>query len=152
MSKKKYAEILVGTICSITIWALPIFLSGKFLGEDIFNYSYSGLGIIYPLLFLIWNIAIAIYGKKKKKKNLFASSYLIVLLPIIGYFISFLSYFIITNDSIVLTILYILGIPMATAIYIYDDSAIMTIISGVVILFSPILSIITYKYTKPIAN
>ncbi len=152
MTKERKKEILLGAICSIMIWVAPVFLSGNFLGENILNYSYSGLGIIFPLLFLFWNIFIAIYGKKKNKKNLFISSYLIILLPIIGYFLSFLSYFIITNDSIVKTILYLLGMPMATAIYIDDDSVIMTIISGVVILFSPILSIITYKYTKPNAN
>lgn len=148
MDKKKYTEKLIGFFCSLTLWILPTILSGEILGGDIItlNYSHLGLGKIYFALFLIYNIIIAVYTKKKGKRTLFISSFIITMLPIIGYIISFLLYFIGNNDNVVSPILYVLGIPMSTAIYIYTESAMMTIISGIIIFISPILSVLVYKF------
>ena len=53
-----------------------------------------------------------------------------------------------TNDNIVSNIMYFLGTPAFTAIYIYDESVISTVLSGISIFLTPILSIIIY--IKPI--
>lgn len=153
MCKKKGIEKLMGIFCSLTLWILPTILSGEILGGDILdlNYSHLGLGKLYVALFFIYNVFVAIYTKKKGKRTLFFSSFITVIIPVIGYIISFLSYFMGNNDSVVSTILYVLGIPMATAIYIYDESSIMTIISGILMFISPILSILIYKFF-PIIN
>lgn len=145
---KKYSEILIGFSSSLILWILPTILSGEVLGGDIFtlNYSHLGLGKIYFVLFFIYNIIIAIYTKKKKKQSLFMGSLITTIVPIIGYVISFLLFFTGINDNIVCSILYVLGLPMATAIYVFDENVIMTIISGIFIFISPILSVLFYKF------
>lgn len=148
MEKKKYTEIIIGFFCSLILWILPTILSGEILGGDILtlNYSHLGFGKIYFVLFFIYNITIAVYTKKKGKRTLFISSLIITMLPIIGYMISFLSFFTGNNNNVVSTILYVLGSPMSTAIYIYAESAMMTIITGIIIFISPIVSILVYKF------
>ena len=69
----KIKQILGGIFSSAIIWFSAILLSGKIVSGDVLDLGYSdlGLGKIFLLLFLGYNIFIALYSKKYNKKFFF---------------------------------------------------------------------------------
>ena len=72
----KIKQILAGIFSSAIIWISAILLSGKIVSGDVLDLGYSdlGLGKIFLLLFLGYNIFIALYSMKHNKKLFFGKT------------------------------------------------------------------------------
>lgn len=158
MSKKsKHLQTAAAIILSVIIWILPIIMPGK-AAINIFsgcseNFDYSGfrLGKTFFILFLIYNIIIAVYSKKKGKSQFFKVSCIVNYIPMI---ISIFSYLLLVTFSpfeILSTLIYFLSLPGAAAVTLfetYDDSMFLTNVAAIVILLSPVIGKLIYKRVK----
>ncbi|MGI6248886.1 MAG: hypothetical protein ACOYJX_05735 [Acutalibacteraceae bacterium] len=155
------SEIAIGIVLPLFVWILAFLLTGElFGGGDMFDVGYPkleldklgvgqlGLGKIYFVLFLVYNIGIAIFAKKKSKHTLFLCSSIVIAIPLLSFAASFLSYLTGVGGEFLSTVLYIIAIPAGTAIYTNADSVEMTVVSWVVVFLAPIAGLITYKFTK----
>ena len=83
-NKNKIKQIISGIFSSTVIWISAILLSGKMVSGDVLDLGYSdlGLGKIFFLLFLGYNIFIALYSKKHNKKYFFNSAFIAEIIPL----------------------------------------------------------------------
>ena len=85
----KIKQILAGIFSSVIIWGLSILLSGVIVGGELLDLGYSelGLGRIFFVLFLGYNIFIALYSTKTNKKYYWRSAFITEIIPLISLII-----------------------------------------------------------------
>lgn len=158
MSKKsKYLQTAAAIILSVIIWILPIVMPGK-AAINIFsgcseNFDYSGfrLGKTFFILFLIYNIIIAVYSKKKGKNQFFKVSCIVNYIPMIISIFSYLLLLTFYQFEILTGLIYHLSLPGFAAVTLfehYDDSMFLTGVAAIVILLSPVIGKLIYKRVK----
>ena len=86
-NKNKIKQIISGIFSSTVIWISAILLSGKMVSGDVLDLGYSdlGLGKIFFLLFLGYNIFIALYSMKNNKKLFFNSAFIAEIIPLLTF-------------------------------------------------------------------
>lgn len=148
-NKNKIKQIIIGIVSSTVIWISAILLSGKMVSGDVLDLGYSdlGLGKFFFLLFLGYNIFIALYSKKHNKKYFFNSAFIAEIIPLFTIIIALLSNFIpLINETIVLGLSVLFSTPVGSVFYIFPESEFLTVLTSIVVFVSPIVSLIIYKF------
>lgn len=158
MSKKsKHLQTAAAIILSVIIWILPIVMPGKAAinifsgGPENFDYLGFRLGKTFFILFLIYNIIIAVYSKKKGKSQFFKVSCIANYIPMLIFIFSYLLLVTLSPFEILTTLIYFLSLPGAAAVMLfkyYDDSMFLTCVAAIVILLSPVIGKLIYKRVK----
>ena len=149
----KIKQILAGIFSSVVIWGLSILLSGVIVGGDLLDLGYSELGVgrIFFILFLGYNIFIALYSNKTNKKYYWRSAFITEIIPLISLIIcsahigdtplaeyifpvSLVSFFFCT--------------PVGGLLYSFPDDYTFSMIATVIGFVSPIVSLIIYKFKR----
>ena len=149
--KNKLKQIITGIFSSTVIWISAILLSGKMVSGDVLDLGYSdlGLGKIFLLLFLGYNIFIALYSKKHNKNYFFNSAFIAEIIPLSTIIIALLSNFIpVINETIVLGLSVLFSTPVGSVFYSFPESEFLTILTSIVVFASPIVSLIIYKFKR----
>lgn len=144
----KIKQILAGIFSSAIIWISAILLSGKMVSGDVLDLGYSdlGLGKIFFLLFLGYNIFIALYSKKHNKNYFFNSAFIAEIIPLSTVIIALLSNFTpLINETIVLGLSVLFSTPVGSVFYSFPESEFLTVLTSIVVFASPIVSLVIYK-------
>ena len=146
-NKNKIKQIIAGIFSSTVIWISAILLSGKMVSGDVLDLGYSdlGLGKIFLLLFLGYNIFIALYSMKHNKKLFFNSAFIAEIIPLLTFILALLCNFIAINESIILGLSVLFCTPVVSVFYSSPESEFLTVLTSIVVFASPILSLIIYK-------
>ncbi|MBR3788354.1 MAG: hypothetical protein IKJ86_00040 [Clostridia bacterium] len=146
-NKNKIKQIIAGIFSSTVIWISAILLSGKIVSGDVLDLGYSdlGLGKIFLLLFLGYNIFIALYSKKYNKKFFFNSALITEIIPLLTFIIALLCNFLSINESIILGISVLFAPPVVSVFYSFPESEFLTVLTSIVVFASPIVSLVIYK-------
>lgn len=144
---KKHTQIIIGIIGSLLAWGSAILISGHLGERQILGYSSLPLGKIHIVLILAWNIAVAIYCKKREYKCLFFSSFAVMVIPSIGYFLMMLA-MVVPFLNFLSYVVYWFTMPFLTPMVIYSDSVGMIITAAIIYVLSPLLGLIIYKNKK----
>lgn len=144
---KKHTQIIIGIIGSLLAWGSAILLSGHFNESRILGYSSMALGKIHIVLILAWNIAVAIYCKKREYKYLFFSSFSVMIIPSISYFLMMLT-MVVPFLNFLSSVVYWFTMPFWTPTVIYSDSVVMIITAAIIYVLSPLAGLIIYKHKK----
>ena len=146
----KIKQILGGIFSSAIIWISAILLSGKIVSGDVLDLGYSdlGLGKIFLLLFLGYNIFIALYSMKHNKKLFFNSAFIAEIIPLLTFILALLCNFIEINESIILGLSVLFCTPVVSAFYSSPESEFLTVLTSIIVFASPIVSLIIYKFKR----
>ena len=149
----KIKQILGGIFSSAIIWISAILLSGVIVGGELLDLSYSewGLGRIFFILFLGYNIFIALYSTKTNKKYYWRSAFITEIIPLISL--------IICNAHIgdtplaeyifpVSLVSFFFCTPVGGLLYSFPDDYISSMIATVIGFISPIVSLVIYKIKR----
>lgn len=150
-NKNKLKQIISGIFSSTVIWISAILLSGKMVSGDVLDLGYSdlGLGKIFFLLFLGYNIFIALYSKKHNKNYFFNSAFIAEIIPLSTIIIALLSNFIpLINETIVLGLSVLFSTPVGSVFYSFPESEFLTVLTSIVVFASPIVSLVIYKVKR----
>jgi hypothetical protein len=148
--KNKIKQIIAGIFSSTVIWISAILLSGKMVSGDVLDLGYSdlGLGKIFFLLFLGYNIFIALYSKKHNKKYFFNSAFIAEIIPLSTIIIALLYNFTSLNEGIILGLSVLFSTPVGSVFYSFPESEFLTVLTSIVVFASPIVSLIIYKFKR----
>ena len=150
-NKNKIKQIISGIFSSTVIWISAILLSGKMVSGDVLDLGYSdlGLGKIFFLLFLGYNIFIALYSKKHNKNYFFNSAFIAEIIPLSTIIIALLSNFTpLINETIVLGLSVLFSTPVGSVFYSFPESEFLTVLTSIVVFVSPIISLAVYKVKR----
>ncbi len=149
-NKNKIKQIICGIFSSAIIWGLSILLSGVIVGGELLDLGYSelGLGKIFFLLFLGYNIFIALYSTKTNKKYYWRSAFVTEILPLVSLIICSahigdtpLAEYIFP----VSLVSFILCTPAGGLLYSFPDDYVSSMIVTVIAYLTPIVSLVIYK-------
>ena len=148
--KNKLKQIITGIFSSTVIWISAILLSGKMVSGDVLDLGYSdlGLGKIFLLVFLGYNIFIALYSKKHNIKFFFNSAFIVETIPLFTFAIALLCNFISINESIILGLSILFCTPVVSVFYSSPESEFLTVLTSIVVFASPFVSLIIYKFKR----
>lgn len=148
--KNKLKQIITGIFSSTVIWISAILLSGKMVSGDVLDLGYSdlGLGKIFLLLFLGYNIFIALYSNKHNIKFFFNSAFIVETIPLFTFAIALLCNFISINESIILGLSILFCTPVVSVFYSSPESEFLAVLTSIVVFASPIVSLIIYKFKR----
>jgi len=151
-NKNKLKQIITGIFSSVVMWGLSILLSGVIVGGDLLELGYSelGLGKIFFMLFLGYNVLIALYSTKTNKKYYWKSAFITEIISLIALFIVGISEWIHLTGTFIFAIAFFFCIPAGSILYMFTDSAVFSIISTVIIAISPIVSLVIYKMNRKV--
>ncbi len=146
-NKNKIKQIIIGIFSSAIVWSLSILLSGVIVGGDLLDLGYSelGLGKIFFMLFLGYNIFIALYSTKTNKKYYWKTAFTIEIIPLTALLIICFLEWAHLSGTLIFGLAFMFCIPAGSILYMFPDSPISTIISTVIIAISPIVSLVIYK-------
>lgn len=148
--KNKLKQIIIGIFSSTVIWISAILLSGKMVSGDVLDLGYSdlGLGKIFFLLFLGYNIFIALYSKKHNKNYFFNSAFIAEIIPLSTIIIALLYNFTSLNEGIILGLSVLFSTPVGSVFYSFPESEFLTVLTSIVVFASPIVSLVIYKIKR----
>ena len=150
-NKNKIKQILGGIFSSAFVWGLSILLSGVIVGGDLLDLGYSelGLGRIFFILFLGYNIFIALYSTKTNKKYYWKGAFTTEIIPLISLLLCWIQ---IGDSSLAGYIIYpfsalpfLLCTPVGGLMFAFPDDNISSIIATIIGFMSPIISLVIYK-------
>ncbi|MBR3810293.1 MAG: hypothetical protein IKK46_08335 [Clostridia bacterium] len=150
-NKNKLKQIIAGIFSSAFIWGLSILLSGVIVGGDLLDLGYSelGLGRIFFILFLGYNIFIALYSTKTNKKYYWKGAFITEIIPLISLLLCWIQ---IGDSSLAGYIIYpfsalpfLLCTPVGGLMFAFPDDNISSIIATIIGFMSPIISLVIYK-------
>ena len=150
-NKNKIKQIITGIFSSAIVWGLSILLSGVIVGGDLLDLGYSelGLGRIFFILFLGYNIFIALYSIRTNKKYYWKSAFITEIIPLISLLLCWIQ---IGDSSLAGYIIYpfsalpfLLCTPVGGLICAFPDDHISSIIATIIGFMSPIISLVIYK-------
>ncbi len=149
-NKNKIKQIISGIFSSTVIWISAILLSGKMVSGDVLDLGYSdlGLGKFFFLLFLGYNIFIALYSKKHNKKYFFNSAFIAEIIPLSTIIIALLYNFTSLNEGIILGLSVLFSTPVGSVFYSFPESEFLTVLTSIVVFASPIVSLVIYKIKR----
>lgn len=149
-NKNKIKQIIAGIFSSTVIWISAILLSGKIVSGDVLDLGYSdlGLGKIFFLLFLGYNIFIALYSKKHNKNYFFNSAFIAEIIPLSTIIIALLYNFTSLNEGIILGLSVLFSTPVGSVFYSFPESEFLTVLTSIVVFASPFVSLIIYKFKR----
>ena len=149
-NKNKIKQIIAGIFSSAIIWGISILLSGVIVGGELLDLGYSelGLGRIFFVLFLGYNIFIALYSTKTNKKYYWRSAFVTEILPLISLIICSA----IIGDTPLAEYIFpasllsfILCTPVGGLLYSFPDDYVSSMIATVIGFVSPIVSLVIYR-------
>lgn len=146
-NKNKIKQIIAGIFSSTVIWISAILLSGKMVSGDVLDLGYSdlGLGKIFLLLFLGYNIFIALYSKKHNKNYFFNSAFIAETVPLFTMIIALFYNFTSLNEGIILGLSVLFSTPVVSVFYSFPESEFLAVLTSIVVFASPIVSLVIYK-------
>ncbi|MBE6747856.1 MAG: hypothetical protein E7557_01330 [Ruminococcaceae bacterium] len=146
-SKNKIKQIITGIFSSAIVWSLSILLSGVIVGGDLLELGYSelGLGKIFFILFLGYNIFIAFYSTKTNNRYYWKSAFITEIIPLISLLVICILEWAHLTGTFIFGFSFMFCIPAGSILCMFPDSPISTIISTIIIAVSPIISLVIYK-------